>query len=163
MDIFCPPMAIAEHGPGASPRRVEDPPLIRGAQRYTDDLQVPGALYAHFVRAGWAHARIAGIDTAEAAAAPGVVGVFTAADLDVNPMPAGGGPDAMARPVLATDRVRFVGEAVAVVVADTRAHAVDAAELVFADLEPLDVLVDPRRALDDDAPKLFDQGNLATD
>jgi aerobic carbon-monoxide dehydrogenase large subunit len=156
-------MAAVEHGSGASPRRVEDPPLIRGAAPYTDDLKVPGALHAHFVRAGWAHARIEGIDTSEAVAAPGVVGVFTAADLDLAPMPAGAVPDAMARPVLASDRVRFVGEAIAVVVADTRAHAVDAAELVFADLEPLDVLVDPRRALDDGAPQLFDTGNLATD
>jgi carbon-monoxide dehydrogenase large subunit len=125
---------------------------------------VPGALHAHFVRAGWAHARIAGIDVTEAAAAPGVVAVLTAEDLDLPPMPADGVPGAMARPILARDRVRFVGEAVAVVVADTRAHAVDAAELVFADLEPLDVLVDARRALDADAPQLFDDtSNLAAE
>src|ERR1700710_1886549 len=115
-------MAAVDHGPGASPRRVEDPPLIRGTASYTDDLKVPGVLHAHFVRAGWAHARIAGIDTSEAVAAPGVVGVFTAADLDLAPMPAGSAPDGMARPVLAHDRVRFGGEAIAVVVADTRAH-----------------------------------------
>src|SRR3954452_8595247 len=108
-------MAISENGPGASPRRVEYPPLIRGALPYTDDLKVPGALHAHFVRAGWAHARIAGIDTSEAVAAPGVVGVFTADDVDRGGQPAGSAPDGMARPVLATDRVRFVGEAVAVV------------------------------------------------
>jgi carbon-monoxide dehydrogenase large subunit len=143
---------------------VEDPPLIRGAARYTDDLAAPGALHAHFVRAGWAHARITGIDVAEAVAAPGIAGVFTAADLGLGTMDAGGVPEAMARPVLAGDRVRFIGEAVAVVVADTRAHAVDAAELVFVDLEPLAVLVDPLHALDDGAPQLFDDHpNLATE
>jgi aerobic carbon-monoxide dehydrogenase large subunit len=155
--------ATDSHGPGTSPRRVEDPPLIRGAAAYTDDLAVDGALHAHFVRGGWAHARITGIDATEALAAPGVVAVFTAADLDLPPMPADSVPAAMARPVLARDRVRFIGEAVAVVVADTRAHAVDAAELVYVDLEPLDVLVDARRALDDDAPRIYDEGNLATD
>jgi aerobic carbon-monoxide dehydrogenase large subunit len=143
-------------------RRLEDPPLIRGAGTYTDDLRVPDALHAHFVRAGWAHAGITGIDTADAAAAPGVHGVFTAADLDLRGMPIGDElPAAMARPVLATDRVRFAGEAVAVVVAETRAQAVDAAELVLVDLEPLDVLIDPLQALDAGAPQLFPEGNLA--
>jgi carbon-monoxide dehydrogenase large subunit len=150
-------------GLGASPRRVEDPPLLRGSRPYTDDLRRDGALHAHFVRAGWAHARLLGIDVAEAVAAPGVVGVFTAADLGLGTMPVGEVPPAMARPLLALDRVRFIGESVAVVVAETRAQAVDAAELVFADLEPLDVLIDPLRALDDDAPRLYDDGNLAAE
>ena len=84
-----------------------------------------------------------GIDTSAAAAAPGVVGVYTAADLDLQPFgprPAGRPPEAMRRPVMATDVVRFVGELVAVVVAETRAHAVDAAELVEVDYDPLDVV-----------------------
>jgi carbon-monoxide dehydrogenase large subunit len=152
-------------GHGAAVRRVEDPPLLRGARPYTDDLREPEALYAVFVRSGFAHAQVNGIDTSEAAAAPGVVGVFTGADLQLEPMAAAGPPvptpDAMRRPILATDRVRFAGEAVAVVVAETRAQAVDAAELVDVDYEPLDVLIDPARALDPDAPQLFDGGNLA--
>jgi aerobic carbon-monoxide dehydrogenase large subunit len=151
------------HGLGASPRRVEDPPLIRGAGTYTDDVDAPGALHAHFVRAGWAHARIMGIETEEAASMPGVVGVFTADDLDLPAMPAPSVGEEMARPVLARDRVRFIGEALAVVVAETRAQAVDAAELVYADLDPLEILVDPREALEDGAPELYAGGNLASE
>src|SRR4249920_416594 len=114
---------------GALLRR-EDPPLVTGAAMYCDDLIAPGALHAVFVRAPLAHGRILTIDPAPAAAMPGVAGVFTAADLDLPPLPAGGAPAAMARPVLATGSVRFLGEAVAVVVAATRAQAVDAAEAV---------------------------------
>src|SRR6188472_908040 len=120
-------------GHGAPVRRVEDPRLLRGEAPYTDDLKVPGALQAVFVRSDWAHARIASIDTAEAAQAPGVVAVFTAADLGLGAMPHGGVPEAMARPLLARDGVRFAGEAVAVVIAQTRAQAVDAAGLLLID------------------------------
>jgi carbon-monoxide dehydrogenase large subunit len=145
----------------ATPRR-EDPPLVTGAAVYSDDLAPPGVLHAVFVRAPLAHGRILGIDPAPAAGLPGVVGVFRAADLDLPPMPAGGVPDAMARPVLATDRVRFLGEAVAVVVAETRAQALDAAEAVEVDYDPLPVLIDPEAALAGDAPRLFAEGgNLA--
>ena len=155
----------AGEGHGASVRRVEDPPFLRGARPYTDDLREPGAPYAVFVRAGFAHAELRGIDTAEAAAAPGVVGVYTAADLHLEPFAAAGPPvptpEEMRRPMLATDRVRFVGEPVAVVVAETREQAVDASALVDVDYEPLDVLVDMTKALDDDAPQLFEMGNLA--
>ncbi len=149
---------------GAPVRRVEDPPLLTGRARYTDDLEAPEALHAVFVRAVLAHGELRGIDVAEAAAMPGVVAVLTAADLDLPPMPAAMAPAAMARPVLARDRVRFIGEAVAIVVAATRAQAVDAAELVDVDVEPLDVLVDASAALDADAPVLFadaPDGNLA--
>ena len=146
---------------GALLRR-EDPPLVTGAALYCDDLVAPGALHAVFVRAPLAHGRILAIDPAPAAAMPGVAGVFTAADLDLPPLPAGGAPAAMARPVLATGSVRFLGEAVAVVVAATRAQAVDAAEAVEVDYEPLEVVTDPRRALAADAPRLFEGGgNLA--
>jgi carbon-monoxide dehydrogenase large subunit len=158
----------AGEGHGAAVRRVEDPPFLRGARPYTDDLRNPEALYAVFVRSGFAHARVSGIDTSAAASAPGVVGVYTAADLNLEPFPAAGppvpSPEEMRRPVLAADVVRFIGEPVAVVVADTRGHAVDAAELVDVDYEPLEVLVDMAKALDDDAPKLFpgyEKGNLA--
>jgi len=146
---------------GALLRR-EDPPLVTGAALYCDDLVAPGALHAVFVRAPLAHGRILAIDPAPAAAMPGVAGVFTAADLDLPPLPAGGAPAAMARPVLATGSVRFLGEAVAVVVAATRAQAVDAAEAVEVDYEPLEVVTDPRQALAADAPRLFEGGgNLA--
>src|SRR5215218_5945335 len=146
---------------GAVLRR-EDPPLLTGAALYCDDLVPPGALHAVFVRAPLAHGRILVIDPAPAAAMPGVAGVFTAADLDLPPLPAGGAPAAMARPVLATGTVRFLGEAVAVVVAGTRAQAMDAAEAVDVDYEPLEVLTDPAAALATDAPRLFGEGsNLA--
>jgi aerobic carbon-monoxide dehydrogenase large subunit len=146
-------------GDGA-PRR-EDPPLVTGAAVYSDDLAPPGALHAVFVRAPLAHGRILAVDPAPAAGLPGVVGVFSAADLDLPPMPAGSAPDAMARPVLATGTVRFLGEAVAVVVAGTRAEALDAAEAVEVDYEPLPVVTDPAAALAADAPRLFADGNLA--
>jgi aerobic carbon-monoxide dehydrogenase large subunit len=152
-------------GHGAALRRVEDPPLLRGTRPYTDDLREPEALYAIFVRSGFAHATINSIDVSGALEAPGVVGVFTAADFDLAPFEAAGPPvktpEEMRRPILATDTVRFMGEPVAVVVAETRGQAVDASELVDVDYEALDVLVDPEKALDDAAPKLFSVGNLA--
>src|SRR6478735_12164232 len=126
-------------GHGASVKRVEDPPFLRGVRPYTDDLRNSEALYAVFVRSGEAHARISSIDTSEAKAAPGVVGVYTGADLDLQPFPTAGPPvdtpEEMRRPVLAKDVVRFMGEPVAVVVADTREHAVDAAQMVYVDYE----------------------------
>ncbi len=152
-------------GHGAALRRVEDPPLLRGTRPYTDDLREPEAVYAVFVRAGFAHAKVGAIDTSEALAAPGVVGVFTAADFELAPLAPAGPPvptpEEMRRPVLATGSVRFIGEPVAVVVAETREQAVDASERVDIDYDALDVLIDPERALDDDAPRLFESGNLA--
>src|SRR3954453_16533030 len=122
---------------GTAVRRREDPPLIQGTGTYTDDVDAPGALHAHFVRSEVAHGRIAGIETEAAAAAPGVVGVFTAGDLELGPMPPGPmAPENMLRPLLATDVVRFRGEAIAVVVAKSGAAAVAAAELVEVDIEP---------------------------
>ncbi len=159
------PGVNGSEGHGASVKRVEDPPFLRGTRPYTDDLRNADALYAVFVRSGFAHAKLGAIDKSEALAAPGVVGVYTAADLDLKPFPTAGPPvdtpEEMRRPVLATDVVRFIGEPVAVVVADTRAHAVDAAQIVYIDYEDLPVLVDMTKALDDDAPKLFEGGNLA--
>jgi carbon-monoxide dehydrogenase large subunit len=149
---------------GTAVRRLEDPPLIKGEGVYTDDIALPDAVHAAFVRSEAAHAQITRVETEAAAAAPGVVGVFTAADLGLGVLPPGPmAPDDMLRPILAADRARFQGEAIAVVVAATRAQAVDAAELVEVDLEGLDVLVDPERAPADDAPLLFpDKGtNIA--
>ena len=148
---------------GVAVRRREDPPLIKGQGTYTDDVSAPGALHAAFVRSEVAHARVVSIDTQAAADAPGVVAVFTAADLGLDPMPPGQmAPDDMLRPVLAEDRVRFQGEAIAIVVAQTRGQAVDATELVDVELDPLPVVIDPERALDDDATPLFDGRDGAT-
>ncbi|MBW0118523.1 xanthine dehydrogenase family protein molybdopterin-binding subunit, partial [Pseudonocardia abyssalis] len=138
---------------GTSVRRVEDIDLLTGASTYVGNLVLDGMLHLTFVRSPLAHGRITGIETAAAAEAPGVVAVYTAADLD---LPAHHGlmvlnPD-LPRPPLATDRVRFVGEAVAVVVAGTQAEAVDAAELVEVDYDPLPAAVDPEEALAPDAP-----------
>src|SRR5690348_8223028 len=137
-------------------RRVEDPRFLTGQAQYTEDLPADHALHAVFVRPTIAHARITGIDSSEAASMPGVAGVFTAADLDLAPNEAeGGAPEAFARPILATDTVRFVGEPIAVVLAEARVQAVDAAEAVFVDYDPLPVVVDPLASLEDGAPLLF--------
>ena len=144
--------------------RTEDPRILRGDAGYFDDLEVDGLLHVAFVRSTIAHARIESIDTTEAAAMPGVAAVYTADDLDLRPhhgMPLL--PAELARPPLAHDVVRFVGDIVAAVVAETRAQAVDAAELVIVDYDPLPIFVDPEAALADDAPASFpDHGsNLA--
>src|SRR6266542_4405628 len=135
---------------GDSVRRVEDPPMVTGSAQYTDDLAIPGALHAVFVRSVVAHACITGLDTGEAAGMPGVVAVLTAADLDLPPMPPGMGPADFARPALAREVVRFLGEAVAVVVAATREQALDAAEAVAVEYEPLPVVTDPVAAVEPD-------------
>ncbi len=136
--------------------RTEDPELLLGAGRYVDDLRLPGALHAVFVRSDHAHGRIVDIELDEARTAAGVVGVFTAADLGLRPFHGMAKVhDHFARPPLATDTVRFVGEAVAVVVADTEVHARDAAALVWVNIDSLPVVVDPEAALADDAPVLF--------
>jgi carbon-monoxide dehydrogenase large subunit len=144
---------------------VEDPPFLRGARPYTDDLREPGALYAVFVRSASAHGTINEIDKTDALDMPGVVGVYAADDFEFDRFGTAGPPvdtpDEMRRPVLATGKVRFIGEPVAVVVAETRAQAVDAAAMVFVDTDDLPVVVDMTKALEPDAPKLFESGNLA--
>lgn len=149
---------------GTAVRRVEDPALITGAATYVGNLVLDGMLHAAFVRSPLAHARVEGIDTAAAAAAPGVVAVYTAADLD---LPAHHGlmtvNEDTPRPPLATDRVRFVGEAVALVVGETKAAAVDAGELVEVDYAPLPAVVDMEAALEPGAELQFPElgSNLA--
>jgi len=137
--------------------RLEDPRILRGEARYVDDLPLPGAAHLVFVRSTIAHARIESIDTSDAQAMPGVIAVYTSDDLDV---PDVQGfimlPPAFNRPSLAKGRVRFVGDIVAAVVAETRAQAVDAAEAVVVDYDPLPVVVDPEAAMADDAPVLFE-------
>jgi len=141
---------------GNAVRRTEDPRILSGEARYFDDMPVAGLAHVVFVRSTMAHALVESIDTSEAAEMPGVVAVYTAADLGLRPLQGFAmSPPAFARPPLASDRVRFVGDIVAVVVAETRAQAMDAAELVIVDYDPLPAVVDVEAALEDGAPLLF--------
>jgi len=132
---------------GHAVRRREDPRLVTGTGRYVDDIQPAKCLHVAFVRSTLAHAAIRTIDVEAATAAPGVVAVLTAADLG---LPARVGfpmvPAPLARPPLAVEHVRFVGEPVALVIAESPGEAEDAAQLVGLDLEPLDVVVDANAA-----------------
>jgi aerobic carbon-monoxide dehydrogenase large subunit len=141
---------------GTSVLRSEDPALLTGAARYLDDVPCEGALHGVFVRSPIAHAVIRSVDGDEARAMPGVMGVFVARDMGgLRLPPVEGSPETFARPALAIDRVRFAGEPVAVVVARTRAQAVDGADAVAVDYEPLVPVIDPEAALQPDAPVLF--------
>ncbi len=148
---------------GQSLRRHEDERLLTGRGRFIEDLDLPGQVWMHVVRSPHAHAVIAGIDADAARGLPGVLGVFTAADLaDLGPLPctvpvASVQPIiAPPRPALATGRVRHVGDPVAFVVADTRDAARNAAEAVLVDYDTLPSIVDPVTALRDGAPLLWD-------
>ena len=136
--------------------RTEDPRFIRGEGRYLENIDIPGALRAVFVRSMMPHARLNGVDVAAAMAMPGVVAVYVAADLDLAPQPPAGNVDpSFSREMLAREVVRFVGEPVAVVVAETFAEAEDAAELVWPDYDPLDAVSDPESAEREGAPLLW--------
>ncbi len=138
---------------GTRVTRREDPVFLTSGGVYTADLSDPlldGAVHAHFVRSTMAHARLTEVDVTEALESPGVVAIFTAADLAAAddlpafPVPIPGMiPEGLARPWLAHDVVRFVGEAVVVILAESREAAEDASELVIVDYEPLEALVDP--------------------
>jgi aerobic carbon-monoxide dehydrogenase large subunit len=134
---------------GSALARVEDAELLTGAGCFVDDVPLPGALHVAFVRSPHPHAVITGVDVAAAGAAPGVVAVRTAVDLE---LPAHHGfavvNAELARSPLATERVRFVGEAVAVVAAESAAAAAGAAALVEVGYEPLPAVVDPEEALE---------------
>jgi aerobic carbon-monoxide dehydrogenase large subunit len=136
--------------------RTEDPALLRGTGRYVADLPFTDKLHAVFVRSTIAHGIITAIHVDEASAMQGVVAVWTATELDVAPHH---GfvvvHDDFKRPPLTADRVRFVGDAFAVVFADTIEHATDAAEAVWADIDPLPVLTDPEAALAKGAELIF--------
>ncbi len=131
-------MAVSSALGGVVKRR-EDPRLVTGAGQYTDDVQPVGCLHAVFVRSPHAHARITAVDTSAARAMPGVLGIFTGADLTFE--------SETARPRLCSEEVKFVGDAVAVAVAATRGEAFDAAAAVIVDYEALPVLVDSTTAL----------------
>ena len=128
--------------------RTEDPGLLTGSRKYLADLDLPNKLHAVFVRSDVAHGTIGAIHLDDARAMPGVVEISTAAELGVAPHQgfATVHPD-FARPPLADGKVRFVGEPIAVVLAETFEQGEDAAEMVWADIDPLPALVDPEDAL----------------
>src|SRR5580658_6252507 len=155
--------------------RKEDPVLLRGEGRYTDDLNRPNQLYGVMVRSRVAHGALRGVDATAARDMPGVRAVITAADLDaagIRNMPAAAGKhrDGSATPrppqrPLATGRVRYVGEPIAMVVADAAKQAKDAAEAVFADIDQLPAVTSASAAAAPDAPLLHDDapGNVCLD
>jgi len=143
---------------GNSVRRLEDPDLLLGRGTFVGNLQVDGLARAVFVRSPFAHAAIRSIDTEEARVAGGVLGVYTAPDLGIAPFHGFLVLNAKcARPALADGKVRFVGEPVVMVIAETESAAIDAAELVVVDYEPLEAVVDPEDALADGAPLQFEE------
>ncbi len=161
-------------GIGQPVRRTEDPVLVRGEGRYTDDIDLPGQAYAVIVRGRHAHGIIRGIDAGPARAMPGVLGVYTASDLasygplkcalplknrDGSPM------KRTARPALAADKVRFVGDPLAFVVAETALAARDAAEAVMVEIDPLPAVTRASEAARPGAPQLYNDapGNVALD
>ena len=136
--------------------RREDPDLVTGAAQYVGDMSPPGTVHLAFVRSVMAHADIASVEADAALAAPSVLGVFTAADLPVGPqhlfimLP----PELSRLPL--ADKARYVGDPIAVVVAESRAAAVDAAELVEVDYDPLPAATDPFEALEPQAPVVIE-------
>ena len=144
---------------GTRVQRIEDPSLLRGERTFIDDIAPPDALHVAFVRSMTAHGRIESIDTDDALAMPGVVGVFTADDLDIGPLQSSPLLDHQVRqPVLATERVRYVGEPIVAVVAESSRQAVDAAEAVWADVEPIDAVIDLEAAASDGVVLFDDLG-----
>ncbi len=158
---------MGKFGIGQAIRRVEDQRFLTGKGRYTDDITVAGQKWLYVLRSPHGHADILSLDVAAARAAPGVVGVLTAADMEaanVGPLPVEGvppGADGKSpappyRPVLAKDRVRYVGEPVAAVVAETLAQAKDAAELIAVNYRDLPAVALPAEAVRPGAPQLHD-------
>ncbi|MDQ4061645.1 MAG: xanthine dehydrogenase family protein molybdopterin-binding subunit [Pseudomonadota bacterium] len=168
--------AVQKFGIGQPVPRSEDPRLVRGEGRYTDDINLESQAYAAIVRSPYAHGVIRGMDTEAARDMPGVLGVYTAADLEAGgygplkcvvafPNRDGTPMRRPARPALARDRIRFVGDPVAFVVAETAAQAKEAAEAVMLDIEPLPAVASAREAAQPDAPLLYEEapGNVALD
>jgi carbon-monoxide dehydrogenase large subunit len=167
---------MGQFGMGQPVRRLEDHRLVTGHGRYTDDISLTRQAHAYVLRSPHAHASIRGIDTAAATAAPGVLAIFTAADLArdgigaiplLTPLPNRDGTPSKipSYPVLAADRVRHAGDAVVLVVAETLAQAKDAAELVAIEYDPLPAMTDTATALERGRPLVWDDapGNLHLD
>ena len=166
--------ALTKYGVGQPVLRTEDPTLVRGHGRYTDDINLPGQAYAAIVRSPHAHGVIRSIDVGPAKAMPGVLAVYTGADLsgygtlkcavplnnrDGTPM------KKPARPALPVDKVRFVGDPIACVVAETPQQARDAAEAVVLDIDPLPAVTKASEAAQAGAPQIYDDvpNNVAID
>src|ERR1700756_135182 len=162
-----------DQGIGAAVRRKEDFRFLTGKGNSTDDINRPGQLYAYILRSPHAHAEIAGIETGKAGAAMGVIAVFTGADMQIGGLPCGwlvnskdGSPMVEPpHPVLAQGKVRHVGDPVAVVIAETRDQAKDAAELVSVRYKELPAVIDAADALKPGKPQIWDaaKGNLCYD
>src|ERR1700726_1996926 len=169
-------IALQKYGVGQPVRRKEDDTLVRGKGKYTDDFNLPGQAYAWIVRSSHAHGIIKGIDTSAAKAMAGVLGVWTGTDLAA----AGYGPFTCGLPLksrdgtpllqtnrtaLMSDKVRYVGDPVAFVVAQTLAQARDAGEAVVLDIDPLPAVTEPDQAAKPGAPQLYDHipNNVALD
>src|SRR3954451_1509509 len=166
-------LALTKFGVGQPVSRMEDPTLLRGKGSYTDDQNLPGQAYAAMVRSKHPHGILKGIDSTAAAAMPGVLAILTYADMAAagfGPMKCGvnfpqrdGSPmKSPPRHSLARDRVRYVGEVIACVVAETAVQAKDAAEIVEPEIEALPAVTTPAQALAADAPQIHDEapGNL---
>ena len=158
---------MQKFGIGQAVSRFEDPRLVRGGGRYVDDITLPGMAFGYVLRSPHAHAKIRSINVAAAKAAPGVLAVLTGADWRASgwgdlPVPGGlkrrdGSPMYRPRyPALVSDRVRWVGDYVAFVVAETCHQAADAAELIVVDYEPVAAVVSTAQASVDGAPRVFD-------
>ena len=150
---------------GQPVKRVEDRRFLTGKGNYTDDIVLHGMVYAAFVRSNYAHAKIVSIDVEKAKSMPGVVAIFTGDDvMQVNGVPCGWqvnfkNGETMKEPkhpLLAYGKVRYSGEAVAMVIAETRAHAKDAAEEVIVEYEELPVIVNAAEAVKSGAPLVHD-------
>jgi len=157
---------MGRFGTGQAIRRVEDLRFLRGTGRYTDDITLPGQTVGYVLRSPYAHCDIKGLDVEAARAAPGVLGVFTCADLDadgIGALPvvvvpknrAGDRMPVPPRPALARDRARHVGEPVAFIVAETLDQAKDAADLILFDAEPVDAVTDMTAAVANGAPQIW--------
>ena len=170
------PIEVGRFGSGQAVRRIEDPALVAGRGRFTDDLTRSGQTHLVFLRSPHAHARLRSVEVAAARAMPGVLAVYTGADLVAAgvkpigvPLPfprPDGSPGATAeRHVLAVGRVRHVGEAIAAVVAESRAAAQDAAEAIVVDYEDLPAVVDVFGAMAPAAPVLCERApdNIAAE
>ncbi|MDH4073487.1 MAG: xanthine dehydrogenase family protein molybdopterin-binding subunit, partial [Gammaproteobacteria bacterium] len=164
---------MGKYGTGQAIRRTEDQRFLTGTGRYTDDISLPGQAHIQFFRSPYAHGRIRTLDVEDARQAPGVIAVYTADDLaaaGITEVHGGGSPPSSLTPprppqnqrALAHDRVRYVGEPVAAVVAESVLVARDAMELIFLDVEEIAAAVTPLQALEDDAPQIHDEyeGNV---
>ena len=165
---------MPDGGIGASNKRREDVRFLTGKGNYTDDINIHGQAYVHFLRSDIAHGKINRLDTSDAEKMPGVLRIFTAADFEgVGGIPCGwqvtdrhGNPmQEPKHPVLAEGKVRYVGEMIAAVVAETPAQARDAAEAIVFDIEELPAVIDMKEAVKDGAPKVHDEleSNLCYD